>query len=110
MKTKGLIYVSGPITASNGWLEEQNIRRAEDTALELWKRGYTAVCVHAQGRFYRDVLPASVWLAGDMDLLSRCDGVLFIPGWERSVGCDQEYQHAVEQKVPIYLSLEELDA
>ena len=73
--TNKLIYVAGPFRAPNSWEMEQNIRRAEALALEVWKLGLPAICPHANTRFYQGAAPDEVWLEGDIEIMRRCDAV-----------------------------------
>ena len=102
------IYVAGPFRASSVWEMEANIRRAEEVALEVWRKGYAAICPHAMTRFYQGALPDETWLDGDLEILSRCDGVLMVGEWWRSVGSRREQETAIRLEIPLYYSLDEL--
>ena len=80
------IYIAGPFRASSTWQREQNIRRAEAVALEVWKLGAVPICPHTSCRFFEGEAPIRVWLAGDLELLRRSDAVLTVEGWEQSEG------------------------
>ena len=41
-----LIFVSGKYRSANEWELEQNIRVAEDAAVQLWKNGWAVFCPH----------------------------------------------------------------
>lgn len=84
-----VIYVSGPFSADNNWEIEQNIRRAESLSLEVWKEGCAAICPHANSRFFNGTLTYEEWLQGDLEILSRCDGVIVVSG-PRSKGVLEE--------------------
>lgn len=95
-----VIYIAAPFRASNAWEIEQNIRRAECAALEVWRMGAAALCPHTNTRFYQGALPDEVWLLGDLELLKRCDAVCFLPGWGSSAGCKAEMVFAIENEIP----------
>jgi hypothetical protein len=59
-------------------------------------------------RFYQGALPDEVWLTGDLELLDRCDAVLLVSGWERSVGTKAEIRHAETSGIEIFRDLESL--
>ena len=81
-----MAFVCGPFRAADSWAREQNIRRAEEVALELWRMGFAVICPHTNTRFFEGAAPDSVWLAGDLEMLRRCDVLVTVPGWESSVG------------------------
>jgi nucleoside 2-deoxyribosyltransferase len=100
-----LLYLAGPYSAPSAWLIEHNVRQAEAVALQVWARGYVALCPHTMTRFYHGALPEAVWLAGDLEMLSRCDGVLLLKGWEQSRGAQAERDFALRVGIPVFLTL-----
>jgi len=103
-----LIYVAGPFRASNAWAIEQNIRRAEELALEVWRAGFACVCPHSNTIFYQGVLPNETWLLGDLEIVRRCDGVILAPGWEHSEGSRGEILEAQKNNIPVFHHILEL--
>lgn len=103
-----LVYVAGPFRSkpnSNGgvyshWEQEQNIRKAENIALELWRNGFTAFCPHTMTRFYQGAAEDDVWLKGDLVILKRCDAIVFCSGWEQSIGSNVEYDFSTKNAIP----------
>lgn len=77
-------------------------------ALEVWRAGAAAVCPHANTRFYQGAAPDEVWLAGDMEILSRCDAILVCPGWANSSGTVGEMIRAIKLKIPVFMDLDDL--
>jgi len=107
-----VVYVAGPFRPkeeNNCWEMEQNIRRAEALALEGWQKGYAVVCPHANTRFYQGSADDDVWLKGDLEILSRCDCLLAVEGWENSSGTITEINWAFHHDYPVFYSWEELD-
>lgn len=102
------VYVAGPFRAKTPWLIEQNVRRAEEMALEVWKLGAVAVVPHMLTRQFQDMLPDQVWLEGLLSLMSTCDVVLVLPGWERSEGTKAEIVEAQRQTKHVFYSLKAL--
>lgn len=94
-------YIAGPFRAENAWEIEQNIRRAENVALEYWRDGYAVICPHTNTRFFQGAAPDSVWLQGDIEIMRRCDLVVFIPGWELSDGCRAEMDICREEGIHV---------
>lgn len=103
-----IVYVAGPFRAANTWEIEQNIRRAEALALEVWRHVGPAICPHTNTRFYQGAAPDDVWLNGDLAILDRCDAVILVEGWERSSGTRAEVAWAQEAGVPVFQSLPDL--
>jgi hypothetical protein len=104
-----VVYVAGPIRADNAWDREQNIRRAEALALEVWRTGAAAICVHASVRFYDEAeARAGGWLAADLELLRRSDAVVMAEGWESSEGSIGERDEALRLGLPVFVSIDDL--
>ncbi len=103
-----VIYIAGPFRAANSWDMEQNIRRAEELALEAWRLGFAVVCPHTNTRFFHGAAEDSIWLDGDIEIMRRCDAVLFTPDWERSSGARAEHEAANAVGLPVFFSLSAL--
>ncbi len=97
-----VVYIAGPYRAKTERGLEQNIRRAEDAALDCWVKGWAAICPHKNTAHFGGACEDRVWLEGDLELLRRCDAVLMIEGWERSEGARGEYALAVEMGKDVY--------
>lgn len=103
-----VIYVAGPFRARNAWLVEQNVRRAEETALSLWQLGGCAViCPHTNTRFFDGAADDTIWLQGDLELLRRSDAVFALPTWAESQGATAEVRAAQAQGLPVLYSIEQ---
>ena len=100
-----LVYVAGPFRATNSWEIEQNIRRAETLALEVWKAGAACICPHANTRYFQGSCLDNVWLEGDLEMVRRCDALLMVPGWQNSVGSVAEHALAKSRGILIFTSL-----
>lgn len=103
-----VVYVAGPFRGPDHWAIEQNIRRAETLALDVWKLGAAAICPHTNTRFYQGAAPDDVWLTGDLAILAKCDAILMTPDWQRSSGARAEYEFAVTQGIPTFDTLDGL--
>lgn len=97
-----VVYLIGPFRAETGWQIEQNIRRAEEVALEIWKMGAAVLCPHTNMRFFNGEASDGLWLAGDLELLSRADGAVLLPGWERSQGSLPELEAAATRGMRVF--------
>ena len=105
-----IVFIVGPYRADSAWKIEQNVRRAESVALEVWKAGHVAVCAHAMTRYYQDELPDDVWLSGIRRIMARCDAILCVSGWLNSEGSVLEVAVAREHGMPIYFGAGQLPA
>lgn len=103
-----VVYIAGPFRATTAWGVEQNVRRAEQAALEVWRLGAAAVCPHMNTRHFHGVLADNVWLDGDIEILKRCDAVLMLDGWEESVGASAECGVAHSTNIPVFFDFAEL--
>lgn len=100
-----VIYIAGPFRGRNAWEIECNIRRAETLALEVWRLGCAAVCPHTNTRFFQGAAEDSVWLQGDLEIMRRCDAVLFTEDWVRSHGARLEREEASKFNLPVFDSI-----
>lgn len=104
-----LVYIAGAFRAPTPWLVEQNIRLAEDYMMRVWKMGAVGVCPHTMCRFSDKELPDALVLQGTVDLLKRCDAVLMVEeNWKMSSGAINERLVALAAKIPVFLSIVEL--
>lgn len=103
-----VVYVAGPYRGRDNWAIENNIRRAEELALEVWRLGAAAVCPHTNTRFYQGAAPDELWLQGDLAILAKCDAVIVTPDWQRSSGARAEVLFAEQRHIPVFLTLEDL--
>ena len=101
-----VVYIAGPFRAASAWEIEQNIRRAETLALEVWRSGIPAICPHTNTRFYQGAAPDEVWLEGDLEILRRCDALLLTEGWEDSTGTRGEVDEAHRKEITVFEELE----
>jgi nucleoside 2-deoxyribosyltransferase len=103
-----VVYIAGPYRAGNAWAVEQHIRAAELAALKVWTIGAVALCPHTMTRHYQGALPDATWLAGDLELVKRCDAVLAIERWRGSSGAQAEIAYAKSRDMPVFESIEDL--
>lgn len=100
-----LVYIAGPFRGPNAWAVEQNIRRAEALALEVWKLGASVICPHTNTRFFDGALEDRVFLDGDLEMLKRCDAVLMTPDFLQSRGACAEREFATERNIRVFYDL-----
>ena len=104
-----VVYIAGPFRGPNAWEIEQNIRRAEALALEVWRLGAVALCPHTMNRFFSGAAEDHIWLNGDLELLTRCDAVLLAPNWRSSTGALAERDLAVFRGMPVFYDLVQVE-
>lgn len=102
--SKKVVYIAGPFRGMNAWEIEQNVRRAEELALEAWKAGVVVICPHANTRFFQGAAPDNIWLEGDLEFVLRSNAVLTTPDWQRSAGARKEIDLANEMRIPVFQS------
>lgn len=89
------------MTAPTGWGWELNIRLAEEIGYKLTGVGAAVIVPHSMGRFFAHTYSRKVWMDADISLLSRCHGIVAIPGWSESEGAVYELNYAEENGIPI---------
>ena len=94
-KPMKLLYVAGKYRDSRGEYHVlQNILAAREVMLELARMGYAVICPHTNSFLCNGALPDDLtWLDIDREIVSRCDGVVLITGWQQSEGalCEREF-------------------
>jgi hypothetical protein len=100
--TMTVVYIIGPFRASNSWDIEQNVRRAEEVALQIWRLGAAVICPHTNSRFFHGAASDNVWLDGDIEILKRCDAAFTVDGWIDSAGSKAEVHICENYKIPIF--------
>jgi hypothetical protein len=63
-------------------------------AVEYWKKGYAVICPHLNTHDFDDEVSYEDVLAGDLEIVRRCDVIVMLPDWENSNGAKQEYEEA----------------
>ncbi len=105
-----VIYVAGPYRSPTEWGVYQNIRSAEKVSLEIWKMGGAAICPHKNTEMFGGAAEDSVWLEGDMAILSLCHAIYAMPTWKQSTGAIAELKLAKNLDIPIFECLEKLNS
>ena len=103
VKVRKVFYIAGPYRGDSKEGVISNIKKAREVSLDLWIRGYAAVCPHMNTAFFDHHMEDRDILEGDLAILSKCDGIVVLPGWESSQGTLQEIRFAGERDIPTYL-------
>ncbi len=112
-----LAYTSGPYRADTIRGVIDNIRAAEEVAIQLWKMGYAVICPHTNTQLFDGAFDegkmstvgdkedahwegGSVqFIKGDLVMLDRMlpgtDIVVMLKNWEKSKGANIERDHAI---------------
>lgn len=97
-----IAFVIGPYRSKQGaYGIKENIQRAEEVSLCLWKLGYAVICPHKNTALLDGVLPDEVWLKGDLEFLKVSDIAVTVAGWENSVGSKGEVEYCRKNKKPV---------
>jgi hypothetical protein len=94
-----LIYVAGPYTEGDTMY---NVRKAVNVGCDLRTDGWAVIVPHRN--LIDEILgwaePHAVWLAEDLEIISRCDAVFRIDG--ASPGADAEVAEAKRLGLPVF--------
>lgn len=99
-----LVYLAGPLTATDAYSVEQNIEQAAHVYFALIDNGISAFCPHLVG-VHPEAWAISYerWLAYDCSLIDVCSHVLMLPRWTESPGACREHAHAkLKGKIILY--------
>jgi nucleoside 2-deoxyribosyltransferase len=99
-----LVYVAGPYIAPTHDGISKNIKNAREVAIVLWECGFTAITPHLNtAHFEVDAeLKNEQYVQGDLEIVARCDAVVVLPNYEKSVGTGIEIAFANEHGIPVY--------
>jgi hypothetical protein len=107
---KAVIYVAGPYRTDGIFGRLQNILTAGQAAYRIWKSGHYALCPHfntmlmcEDGR--KTELQGTVEehiLCGDLEMMTRCDAVRVLDGWQKSKGTQREMLVARQHGIPLF--------
>lgn len=98
-----LIYIAGAYRNPDAWLQEQNIRAAETLGYEVAKLGAYPIIPHSNTRsYFASAASDELWLAGTLELMRRCNAVVFLPNWTTSSGARGEHAEAERLGLPIF--------
>ena len=104
-----LIYVAGRYRAPTFEGIAQNISAAREVGVSMARLGWYPVIPHCNTAHMELNTPEhgdEFWLAGTLELMTRCDAVVLIPGWGSSEGTKGEIAKAEALGLPVYKSLD----
>lgn len=100
-----VIYVAGPFRGPTQWAIAENIRVAERLGFEVAKLGAMPLIPHANTAHFHGHQTEQFWLDGTLELLRRCDAVIFTENWERSSGARGERVEAQRLGLPCFFEV-----
>jgi hypothetical protein len=95
-------YIAGPYRGATRREVVANIKRAEDLARALWKKGHPVICPHLNTSLFDGIAPDGLFLQVDLEILSRCDYVIIIDDCKLSESAWKEIGLARELRLPVY--------
>jgi len=102
-----IIYVAGPYRAKTPERVRMHISQAKATAVLLAEKGWYPVTPHLNTAEFEQLAPwltDQFYLDGTAELMSRCDAVCLVPGYEFSEGTAEEIDIARKLGIPVYKS------
>lgn len=90
------IYISGPITGHDGY--EERFKTAEAT---LKAAGHTVINPAKVNAELPEGTTHSEYMRMSMAMLSMCDCIFMLAGWQESRGCNMEFEYAYEHGITI---------
>jgi len=105
-KRQIVVYISGKYSGD----VEANISVAREKAIQLWDAGYVALCPHLNTAHFNENGPCTYddFIEGDLQLLSRCDVIYMLEGWDESKGAKIERDFAMMNGIHICYNDKEL--
>lgn len=110
-----IAHIAGPMTPRGNRADTKNaaieyllnVRDLIAVAIKLIDKGYAPYCPGLDFQYFLH-LRASEAISEDsiknisMAFLDVSDIIFFLPEWEKSAGCQMEYQRATELGMPMY--------
>jgi hypothetical protein len=98
-----LVYIAGPYRAPTTWGVAQTIHRAREIGAIVAGLGAYPVIPHSNTAHMDGAADDALWLAGTLELMRRCDGVVMCPGWTSSSGARAEHDEAIRLGFPVHV-------
>lgn len=104
-----MIYVSGPYRATTRNAIAKNVQAAYDLAAKLWDLGASVICPHKNTEDMEGIIDLTHLLNGDFEIVRRCNAVVMLAGWEKSLGAQLERDVAIDEGVKVFYPNESLE-
>ena len=100
-----LLYIAGPYSANEHHTEQDHINRAEIVSIELIRKGFHVITPHKNTAGYEkyedENITFETWIAMDLNILKRCDGIFLMNGWDESKGATIEVGYSISNRIKI---------
>ena len=93
---KGRVYISGPITGTTDYI--QRFDKAEQTLADA---GYEVVNPARVNMNLPESTTHQEYMEVSFTLMTLCDTVYMMKGWDKSNGCRQEFEYASRHGISI---------
>lgn len=103
-----VIYIAGPYSGADGWEIACNVHRAEALAREVARLGAAPLVPHSIGARMAGTETYEYWCAATLEMMRRCDAVLFTDDFGRSSGARGEKAEAEKLGIPCFYAVEAL--
>lgn len=97
-----LVYVAGPYRGFSAWEIECNIVAARKLGAKVAQAGAYPVIPHSNTAHFDGLASDELWLNGTLELMRRCDAVVFTTDWQRSSGARAERVEAERMGLPCF--------
>ena len=104
---KKVAFVSAPWRNVSPWHVKQNRYEAEFMAEWLWREGFAVICPHKNSQDMDGLLPDECFLEGTLEIMCRCDFVVYNPELPISEGMRLEFWTAQHENIPIMQFIQE---
>lgn len=110
---EGFVYLAGPYRGEDAishdwrWFEtiDRHIASARSWAMRCANDALPYFCPHLNSAHFEVLcpqVPASFWLAMDLEILKGATALLLLPGWRKSAGAILERAAAHEQGIRVF--------
>ena len=90
-----LVFVAGP------YREQLNMDNSRKVCKSLWGKGFAAIASHTNTPpDFMDVTSMEKFAEGYLEVIKRCDLVMFLPNWHTSKGCQVEMEFVIANDIP----------
>lgn len=95
-----LIYLAGSLRG-NKIKKAINMKRAKRWARYFWLQNVAVYSPHLNSGFIDHPKTDEFMLAANREILKRCDAVVVMQGWEKSIGTKLEIAYAKENGIQV---------
>ena len=96
-----LVYICGRFRGDNHWEIHQNVLKAEAVIPHLISQGYAPICMHKITENLQGLFPDETYLDICIKVLSACQAIYMLKGWQKSEGSKQEWEYATSHGIEV---------